>query len=498
MVGALIALPATGEVGAGTPTDHGPTGDLGHVGRWLVDAQGRVVQLHGVNMVSKWPAEDPLTPAEVGFGADDAAFIREQGLNVVRLGVVFGAVMPEPGVIDEEYVASIAETVRVLGDEGIYVQLDFHQDGYGPATHGNGFPEWATLTDGLPNPPAPFPLYYIQNPALQRAFDNFWENAPGPDGVPLQEHYATAMRTVAAAVVDEPFVLGYDTMNEPWPGTVWEPCVTGCPDIEQARLAPFAERMTAAIRSVDTEHFVFTEPFVLFNFGQSDTSLSGHGAPLSGLSFHVYALSADEDVATIDHAIAASARGDAIIATEFGATNDPATIERLTGALDGRLVPWIFWSYDEHVTIDLELPPTGDNVREPVVEALARPYPTATNGTPQLYLYEPSTGLLELRHSTQLARGGLAPGEQVTVVATPKTAYPDGYTVEVAGGWVASEPGADELLICNAPGASEVQVRVSAGATATAPTAPRPCERFPDPVEAVAAERVVATPRFTG
>jgi endoglycosylceramidase len=53
---------------------------------------------------------------------------------------------------------------------------------------------------------------------MQRAFDNFWANAEGPDGVPLQTHYATSMSTVAALVADQPYVLGYDTMNEPWPG----------------------------------------------------------------------------------------------------------------------------------------------------------------------------------------------------------------------------------------------------------------------------------------
>ena len=63
----------------------------------------------------------------------------------------------------------------------------------------------------------------MTNPALQRAFDNFWAEPPGPDGVPLQEHYATALRAVAAAVADEPLVLGYDLMNEPWPGAATRP-----------------------------------------------------------------------------------------------------------------------------------------------------------------------------------------------------------------------------------------------------------------------------------
>jgi len=451
------------------------------------------VQVHGVNIVAKFPAEDPPTPAEEGFDADDAAFLRAQGFNVVRLGVVFGGVMPEPGVIDQAYVDSIVETVDVLAAEGIYVLLDMHQDGYGPLTHGNGFPAWATLTDGLPNPPVGFPLYYVQNPALQRAFDNFWANVDGPDGVPLQTHYATALATVAVEVADEPYVLGYDTMNEPWPGTDWQPCLTGCPDIEATTLAPFSARMAAAIRTVDTDAIVFTEPFVLFNFGRTGTSLSGYGAPASGLSFHVYALSAAEDEAVIDHAIEASAAGDAILATEFGATTDPATIDRLTGALDTRLVPWIFWAYDEGLVVDLEQPPTGANVRAPVLTALARPYATATNGTPTSFAYDPATRTFDYAYDAVRPDGSPAPAAITTVLTMTASAYPDGYTVEVTGAAIVSAADARELVLCNEPGAAEVVVRVTPGSDPTPPTRAT-CQGVEPPTTTTTAPTVTTAP----
>jgi endoglycosylceramidase len=433
-------------------------GLLRHEGRWFVDATGRVVGLHGVNFVQKFP---PVAPADAGFGADDAAFLSDQGFDVVRLGVVFAAVMPEPGAIDTHYVDSIAATTRVLADAGLYVLLDFHQDGYGPAVHGNGFPEWATLTDGLPNPPEPFPNYYVTNPALQRAFDNFWENRAGPDGVPLQEHYATAVRTVAAAVASEPRVLGYDLMNEPWPGADFIPCVTGCPEIETERLVPFGERMTAAIRAVDAEHIVFSEPFVLFNFGMTDTSLDGIGAPQSGLSFHVYALDPEHDEAVIDRAIAASARGDAIVATEFGATNDVATLHRLTAAFETRLVPWIFWAWDENLIVDKSLPPDEDNIRSAVAEALARPFATATNGTPTSAFFDPDSRLFAASWTTTLPDGRPAPGDLPTTITVPRRAYPDGYTAEVIGGRVLSAPCAAVLQVAQEGGVAEVEVLVS-------------------------------------
>ncbi len=155
--------------------------------------------LRGVNFVEKWA---PYTPAADGFDDDDAALLASSGFNTVRLGVPLEFLMPAAGP-DRPAVPRVdRRTVRILGRHGIYVLVDFHQDGYGPVTHGNGMPAWATLTDGLPNPNDPFPTYYITNPAMQRAFDNFWANEPGPDGVPLQTHYAEAMRTGRGRVRD--------------------------------------------------------------------------------------------------------------------------------------------------------------------------------------------------------------------------------------------------------------------------------------------------------
>jgi len=438
-------------------TAAGPVGVLSHDGRWFTDETGRVVLLHGTNFVQKFP---PIAPADAGFGEDDAAFLAEQGFNVVRLGAVFGAIMPAPGQIDQAYVDSVAETTRILARAGIYVLLDFHQDGFGPYVHGNGFPEWATLTDGLPNPVEPFPIYYVTNPAMQRAFDNFWENRPGPDGVPLQEHYATAVAAVATAVADEPLVLGYDLMNEPWPGTIYESCLTGCPDIEQARLVPFGERMTAAIRAVDPVHFVFSEPFVLFNFGQSQTSLSGIGAPASGLSFHVYALTPALDVAAIENGIAASESGDAILVTEFGATNEPSTIRRLTHEMDSRFVPWIFWTWDEHMIIDEHEPPTPDNLRLEVIDALARPYASATSGTPESFAYDPDARVLDYAWATTLPGGEAASSTLPTTIVLPPSAYAAGYAATVDGGRIVSEPCAAVLAVLADADASRVAVRV--------------------------------------
>lgn len=386
-------------------------------------------------------------------------------MNTFRLGVEWQALMPEPGRVDHAYIESLAQSVRSLAKHRIHVLIDMHQDGFGPATHGNGMPAWATFTDGLPNPPVPFPAYYTENPALQRAFDNFWANHPAADGVGVQDHYATAVRALAQRFRHEPFVVGYDAMNEPWPGTDWVSCLTGCPDLETRDLVPFYRKLSAAIRSVDRDAYLFVEPFVLFNFGLADTTLPGFDAPRTALSTHVYAASANDDLNTMRRSVAAAERaGVPVIATEWGASNDPTKLVRTAGQFDETLLSWQFWAYNENQIIDTRRPPTPENLRGPVVDALTRPFPSATNGTPLALSYDPTTRQLDYRWSTRRPDGRHAPWGLETAITMPVRSYPAGYTVTVTGGKVTSPPCSAVLTLKAHPGAAEVSVRATPGA----------------------------------
>jgi endoglycosylceramidase len=459
-----VVLVAVVVVGAGCrfvaglgPVEDRPVTPLAHDGRWFTDATGRVVMLHGVNFVEKFA---PFTPAADGFDDDDAALLASSGFNTVRLGVPLEFLMPQPGQIDRQYLASIASTVRILGRHGIFVLLDFHQDGYGPVTHGNGMPAWATLTDGLPNPDDPFPTYYATNPAMQRAFDNFWANKPGPDGVPLQTHYAEAMRAVAQQFVLSPNVIGYEAMNEPWPGSNWSSCTTGCPDLEQQLLAPFYARMTAAVRTVDRRRPVFVEPFVLFNFGGADTSLPGAGSP-NALSTHVYALDATSNAAVMDRSVAAATRdGAPVLVTEWGDSNDPSFLHQFEDQFDARLVPWLYWSYNGHVVTDSKQPLVPPNLNLSVLASLTRPYPTLVDGTPTHLGFDPTTATADIGFSTRRPDGRSASRALDTVVVVPKLLYPHGYAVTATGADVTSRPCAPTLTLRNRTGAPAVSVKI--------------------------------------
>ena len=226
-------------------------------GVWLTNSDGQVVLLHGFNEVYKLA---PYDPAASGFSEDDAAFLAANGFNVVRLGVIWAGVEPQPGVYDAAYIDSIRQTVDMLAAHGIYTIIDMHQDLYSASLGGEGAPEWATKTGGLPNRSFGFPGSYYLNPAETAAWDGFWNNTTAANGIGLEDNYAKAWETVAAAVAGNTSVIGYDIMNEPFPGTSWLPTLLGSPFYATQQLTPMYNQVAAAIRAVDPNTALFVEP----------------------------------------------------------------------------------------------------------------------------------------------------------------------------------------------------------------------------------------------
>ena len=454
LVGVLLLAPAT----AGA--------QISHDGRWFTDSQGRTLILHGVNMVSKRP---PYAPDATGFGADDARFLAANGFNTVRLGVIYAAVEPQPGVYDDAYLDRIARTVDELGKQGIAVLLDFHQDLYNERFEGEGWPDWAVIDDGLPaEPKNGFPRNYVGMPALNVAYDHFWNNTNG-----LQDHYAAAWAHVAQRFAGNPAILGYDLMNEPWPGNAWQACAQGdgCFDFD-ARLTAFYARTTAAIRAVDPTTLVFVSPNVLANSGAT-SHLQAFGDRNIALSFHDYCPAetpatcdpVDEKVFQHAQTLARRFDGPALL-TEFGATTNLRTLTDMADRADRFQVGWQEWHYcgcDDPTTtgpgttqalvFDPAQAPTGRNVATGKLRALARAYPQAVAGTPQRWRFDPRTRALTVSWTSS--------GAGETRIATPKLQYPRGYVVRVSGGVVRSKPGATILRIAAQKGAKAVRVRVA-------------------------------------
>jgi endoglycosylceramidase len=303
---------------------------------------------------------------------------------------------------------------------------------------------------------------------MQRAFENFWSNRAGPNGIGLQDYFIMGLERVVARFADNEWVIGAELMNEPWPGSVWQPCVTmgvGCPELEQSLLQPFYQKATDAARRSAPHQLVLVEPFVLFNFGQGPTTIPGD-IPGTALSFHSYALDVDSEERLLAYGVAAAERDQvAAVVTEFGATIDPAILHRITAQLDAELLSWLDWAYNESIIADASQPAGADNLRsEAAFAALVRPYPLALAGTPTRISFDPMTRIFELDYTATQPEGGSYPHELLSVVSVPHRQYPNGYTVSVTGATITSIANAPLLTLQSEPGAATVSVSITGGA----------------------------------
>ncbi|MBY0279750.1 glycoside hydrolase family 5 protein [Candidatus Binatia bacterium] len=248
----------------------------------IVDAEGREVLLRGVNvnaLAEYWASRD--FPTTFPFTEEDADRIAGIGWNAVRLLLSWSRVEPAPGEYDEAYLDEVEGVVRTLAARGVYTIVDLHQDAWGatlaagpdeacpatasPALGWDGAPAWATLDGGA----ARCATAGIRetSPAVLAAFDAFWTDAPGPDGVGIRTRYARMLGHVARRFADETAVAGYDVMNEPNAFT---------PAAQQA----LADLYAAALREIRAAeraaggfpHLVVFEPSALW-------SALGRGAP---------------------------------------------------------------------------------------------------------------------------------------------------------------------------------------------------------------------------
>jgi endoglycosylceramidase len=343
-----------------------------------------------------------------------------------------------------------------------------------------------TSTGGLPNNyQVGFPYQYLANPATNHAFDTFWKNGADSRGKPLWADDAQILSRMVATLRTTPGVLGYEIINEPWPGTEYAQCLVpavGCPSFDQGPLSSYYAAMDTAIRGADTQHLVFYEPLVTFDYGiPTSVTPPPHDSKL-GFAFHDYPLCTFyrnaglplnfdtecgvESGVAINNALShVAAHPDALLDDEFGAAAAPSSITASADLYDSKLIPWMFWSYQEVVGITASgaypTPPSA-SLHAGTVTALARPYPQLLSGTPVSYGYNTRSHAFTASYSTERADGhGSFGPNAISQFEVPKTAYPHGYDVTTAGGQVVSGSGDSLLLIAADPGARTVSVTLT-------------------------------------
>ena len=203
-------------------------------GRFFVDNTGRAVILRGVNVAgnSKTPPFIPIT----SYSQLDP--LPGWGVNAIRLLFTWEAYETSPGVYNASYLSTLTGIADAAWARGLYVIVDFHQDGFARFLSGgcgDGFPKWAIPPDATQVQPdngsgcADWALKMALDPSMHLSFSHFYANDYG-----VRTRYLALWQKLAANFKTHPGVVGYDLINEPWG---WE----------AAELAPLYNDAAAAI-----------------------------------------------------------------------------------------------------------------------------------------------------------------------------------------------------------------------------------------------------------
>ncbi|MEW5947227.1 MAG: cellulase family glycosylhydrolase [bacterium] len=397
--------------------------------RFICDEQGRALILHGTSISNSSKRDGhPWVTREDVIGLS-----RDWGFNFVRYLIFWSMVEPEPGVYDDDYLNEVAKRMDWFAEAGIHVVLDMHQDLWGPSLNScfpveiyNGAPDWATVTDGLPNNSeycrSGWERLYT-SPDLTRAFDAFFDYAG--DHPELQDHYAATWAHVAGRFKDHPAVLGYDLMNEPWHGAD----MFREEKFDKTKMHGFIRRMIDAIRAVDNDSWIFFEP----RAGLVNQGLPSYIPPLADprsgpqrlvYSPHIYLQSVldgkyktgagDFDAWTENRRNEVEVLKTPLVIGEWNIwSGGDAYMNDLLNFLDDMMAGWAQYSY-EGAFLESE-------------EGMLRVFPRRIAGRPLSYCYDPASRRFFLEFETK--SGVIGPTE---IYIPARRRFPEGWVLTVS------------------------------------------------------------------
>jgi endoglycosylceramidase len=431
---------------------------------FITDEQGRALVLHGTNLSSFSKSDPARLPS--WLTRDDALRLsRDWGFNFVRFLILWDALEPQPGQIDGNYLDGVEGYLDWLHEAGVRVVLDMHQDVYSRVFCCDGAPAWAVRDDDLPFVQQPLWFANYFQPAVIRAWDNFW-NASGPHA-DLQAHFAAAWAAVAARLGRHPAVLGYDVLNEPFPGTpfdLFNQPGGPMPAFERDFYAPFYQRVIAAIRAQDADGWIFFEPSYGIPSAGERSFLPPlddprPGAPRLAYFPHLYSITLEGGAGYNpgnDKTISKWRRsrledlerhGTPMLIGEFGVTdgvgNGLVYLQEVLDLADELTSGWSVWDY-EPSTGGYSFIDSQKNEKPAKADVLVRVYPQAIAGEPIAYRYYPEARAFGLLFRSRAGVSG------PTEISVPKRRhYPEGFEVlcsDPDGVWSWSFDAAREVL----------------------------------------------------
>lgn len=404
----------------------------------IFDKDGRTLILHGLNTSGSakhieghqpWIAESDVDREHKDFG-----------FNSVRYLIFWGAIEPEEGQYDVAYLKKVKEHVEWYTSRKMYVVLDMHQDVYGYGVGGNGAPVWACTQTKIQHlVPDKWP-WWMKNlePKVKQSYVRFFKYKKRKE---LQQHYIACWQKIATMFKDNPYVLGYDLMNEPHGGLVIKTLAGG---FERRQLSAFYRRLIPGIRSVDTSKYVFFEPRSFgVNFGMKSHLPIVHDSMVGQQKIvyapHCYPAFVDIGgdfkpkyrvvMAKLFKKRTREANKDKapLFIGEFGLSPQKKgfdTFLRLFHQLtDSNQASWAYWSNDHGGWSPLK----ADGSPTAILPELLRVYPQATSGQLIHYSYQPVDRKFEMEFVSDAAIN--AP----TIIAVPRTTYPEKYQLKITG-----------------------------------------------------------------
>lgn len=288
--------------------------------RVFQDAHGRERIFHGTNVVVKGPPWVPDTTSfstDISLSAEDLDLMQTLGLNVIRLGTMWAGIEPQKGVYNETMLKILSDIVEMAAQRGIYVLLDMHQDVLNEKFCGEGFPDWATVDDGLKNYFGKFPMpihapytdtdrhgYPTREDCAQHpwangylaeetgsAWQSLWTNVKG-----IRDSWGLVWKMLASRFKESPSVLGFELINEPFAGDIYHSPKILLPfPPSSADLTLFQGaygNVTKQIREVDSDHLVFFPGMPWDDCGEAFTAppVGPQEAHRSVIAYHYYSL----------------------------------------------------------------------------------------------------------------------------------------------------------------------------------------------------------------
>lgn len=394
------------------------------------DKYGRTLIFHGASLYTN---DDP--GGYTRYNSNSAKrLMNEWGLNSVRMFWSWNAIEPDSAVFAQNKLDSIVKVVETFTNEEIYVVLAVNgtatssQDklrGTWQAPYGNA--------QDIPSLPG------NANPAAQEATRRFWDYNHYPY---LQDEFIKASIYLAQKLKSNPYVLGYDIINEPWGDGVISTVLNT--NLETQLLPDFYKKYINEMRKTEPDKYIFFEPSVLFNskeLANFQTKLPVINDVRSGvkrLSFAPHCYLLDDKNNTIKNNYNGYLN---VLKNNYSAIQRQQQVPIYIGewsninyvsfqdadnylnnhmqAFDEIKASWSYFGY---------FPPNPDDMSEnPALNVASRVYPRATAGKLDSFSYHPDTKIFTMKF---ISNSSIA---QPTEIFIPNRYYPDGWNLNVTG-----------------------------------------------------------------